>query len=321
MTLAKRRLGRRLAGAGVAAALLVLGLQTPAFATSPTISSFSPTSGPAGCVVVITGMNFKDPMVTSVDIGGMPVSEFKVVSGKEIWATVAGDASGPIHVTNATATASSPTDFTNANPGGCSPAITLITPCNGSASGGTVVTIFGTNLLKSSGTTTTAPVGGDVRFAPYTETATHTGTQESPRLLTVVLPANADDGRIRVNTFNDIVGEGAVLGPSFFVPEPHCDPVAHSRSVTLHLVRSLVARGVVSDDQFTVCAASVPVKIQRRVAGEWMTVRTTTTSPAGSYEIRIPDKAGRYRATAPKFPSGSVLTPCYRVMSPVRTRI
>jgi hypothetical protein len=91
--------------------------------------------------------------------------------------------------------------------------------------------------------------------------------------------------------------------------------------VTLHLVRSLVARGVVSDDQFTVCAASIPVKIQRRVAGEWMTVRTITTSPTGSYEIRIPDKAGRYRATAPKFPSGSVFTPCYRVMSPVRTRI
>ena len=84
MTLAKRRLGRRLAGAGVAAASLMLGLEAPAFATSPTISSFSPTSGPTGCVVVITGTNFKDPIVTSVDIGGTPVSEFKVVSGKEI---------------------------------------------------------------------------------------------------------------------------------------------------------------------------------------------------------------------------------------------
>lgn len=302
----------------VLVALLVLGSETPAFAALPTISSFSPTSGPTGCVVVIKGTNFKDPVVTSVDIGGTPVSEFKVVSGKEIWATVAGDASGTIHVANASATASSPTDFTNANPGDCSPTITLITPCSGQA--GTLVAIFGTNLLTSSGTTTTAPVGGDVRFAPYTETATHTGTQESPRLLIVVVPASADDGRIRVSTFNDIVGEGAVLGASFFVPEPHCDLVPHSRSVTLHLVRSLVARGVVSDNAFTVCAASVPVKIQRRVAGEWTTVRTTTTSPTGSYRRRIPDKAGRYQATAPKFPSGSVITPCFRVISPVRTR-
>jgi hypothetical protein len=323
MTLAKRRLGRRLAGAGVAAASLVLGLEAPAFATPPTISSFSPTSGPAGCVVVITGTNFKDPIVTSVDIGGTPVSEFKVVSGTEIWATVAGDASGPIHVTNTSATASSPTDFTNANPGGCSPTITFITPCGGWA--GVVVAIIGTNLLKSSGTTTTAPIGADVRLAPYTETATHTGPPESPRLLRVVVPAgDADDGRIQVSTFNDVLGEGAVLSPlHFIVPPPDFDcswvfdPV--SRSVTLRLVRSLAVGVVSPDDEFTVCAASVPVKIQRRVAGEWETVRTTTTSPTGSYEIRIPDKAGRYRATAPKFPSG-VLTPCARVISPVRTR-
>jgi hypothetical protein len=131
----KRHLGLRVAAVAVVSALVVLGLQTPASATSPTISSFSPTSGPAGCVVVITGTNFMDPMVTSVDIGGTPLSEFKVVSGKEIWATVAGDASGTIHVTNASATASSPTDFTNASPGGCSPTITFSTPCNGWAGG------------------------------------------------------------------------------------------------------------------------------------------------------------------------------------------
>ena len=117
MALFKRPLGLRVAAVAFVASLVVLGLETPASATSPTISSFSPTSGPAGCVVVITGTNFKDPIVTSVDIGGTPVSEFKVVSGNEIWATVAGDASGTIHVANASATASSPTDFTNANPG------------------------------------------------------------------------------------------------------------------------------------------------------------------------------------------------------------
>jgi hypothetical protein len=70
----KRYVGLRVAAVTSAASLLVLGLQAPALAASPTISSFSPTSGPAGCVVVIAGTNFKDPMVTSVDIGGAPVS-------------------------------------------------------------------------------------------------------------------------------------------------------------------------------------------------------------------------------------------------------
>src|ERR687897_2693027 len=148
MAFFKRRLGLRVAVVAFIGSLLVLGLQDPASATSPTITSFSPTSGPEGCVVVITGTNFKDPIVTSVDIGGTPVSAFKVVSGKEIWATVAGDASGTIHVTSASATASSPSDFTNANPGGCSPTITFFSPCGGAAGWGTVGAVIGTKLLQ-----------------------------------------------------------------------------------------------------------------------------------------------------------------------------
>jgi hypothetical protein len=327
MALFKRHLGLRVEAVAVVSALVVLGLETPASVAPPTISSFSPTSGPAGCVVVITGTNFKNPIVTSVDIGGMPVSAFKVLSGTEIWATVAGDASGRIHVANPSATASSQSDFTNANPGGCSPTITFITPCGGPA--GTVVAIIGSNLLKSSGTATTVPVGGDVRFAPYADAATHTGTPESPRQLIVVVPADAVDGRIRVSTFNDIVGEGAVLSTLFEVPPPEfdCSVFGISRSVTLRAVRSLVARGAVSaDNGYTACAASVPVKIQRRVAGEWKTVRTTTTSPTGSYKRRIPDNAGRYRTMAPRIfrwpslPTGFGPPACLRGISPVRTR-
>jgi hypothetical protein len=188
-----------------------------------------------------------------------------------------------------------------------------------------VVTIIGTNLLRSSGTATSPPIGGDVRFAPYAETATHTEISESPRQLSVVVPSGVDDGRIRVSTFNDIVGEGAMLSTFFPVPPPEFDCVGPetSRSVTLRVVRSLVARGAVSaDNGFTACEAGVPVKIQRRVAGEWKTVRTTTTSPTGSYRRRLPDEAGRYRATAPKiFVSDGLVPPsCLWAVSAVQTR-
>ena len=163
-----------------------------------------------------------------------------------------------------------------------------------------------------------------MRFAPYSVTAVHTGTPETPKQLIVVVPADVADGRIQVSTFNDIVGEGAVLSELFIVPPPEVDCAGPetSRSVTLRGVRSLVARGTVSaDNGFTACAASVPVKIQRRVAGEWNTVRTTTTSPTGSYKRRIPDKPGRYRATAPKVPFGFNPNSCLRAISPtVRTR-
>jgi IPT/TIG domain len=321
MAFFKRPLGLRVAAVAVVS-LLVLGLQTPASATSPTISSFSPTSGPAGCVVVITGTNFKDPIVTSVDIGGTPVSAFMVVSGTEIWATVAGDASGTIHVTNASETASGATDFTNATPGGCSPTITLITPCSGPAA--TVVTIIGANLLKSSGTATSPAVGGTVRFAPYTATATHTGAPETPQQLSVLVPSDAADGPIRVSTFNDVVGEGAVLsGTAFQVPPPDvaCAGADHARSITLRLRRHLVAQGRVSsveDPPFPDCVASVPVKIQRRISGRWRTVGKTTTTDTGVYKKRIKDRAGKYRSVAPPINQYTYL--CFRTVSPVRTR-
>jgi hypothetical protein len=320
MTPLKRHLGRRAVGVGVAAALVVLGLETPAFAVLPTITSFSPTSGPAGCVVEIIGTNFDNPDVSSVDIGGTPVTAFKIVSATKI-ATVAGTTSGTIHVTNADGTANSPTDFTNTNPGACSPTITSFTPCAGTA--GTTVVITGMNLLKDSGTTTTAAVGGDVRFAPYTATATHTGTPETPTQLSVLAPSDVADGPIRVSTFNEVGGEGAVLSATaFMVPPPDvhpCGPVAeHPRSVTLHLRRHLVARGEVSvGDGFTDCAASVPVKVQHRVSGQWRTVGRATTTDTGAYKKRIRDRAGKYRSVAPKFFN---LFPdlCFRAVSPVR---
>jgi hypothetical protein len=315
----KRHLGRRVAAVGVAAALVVLSLETPAFAVRPTITSFSPTSGPAGCVVVITGTDFDNPDVSSVDIGGTPVTAFKIVSATTIWATVAGTTSGTIHVTNSSGTANSPTDFTNTNPGACSPTITSFVPCGGAA--GTTVTITGENLLKDSGTTTTAAVGGDVRFAPYTAPATHTvPVNETPTTLSVLVPTGATDGPIRVSTFNDVVGEGAVLSAAtFIVPPPDitCAPVAHVRSITLSLRRHLIARGKLSvGDGFTGCAASVPVKIQRRVSGDWKTVGSTTTTDTGAYKKRIKDRPGKYRSVARKINQFTDF--CLRAVSPIR---
>jgi hypothetical protein len=318
MNLPKRNLVRRLVGVGVAAAWIVVGVETPASALPPTITSFSPTSGPAGCVVVIKGTNFDNPVVSSVDIGGTPVTAFKIVSATTIWATVAGATSGPIHVTNASDTASSASDFTNTNPGACSPTIGSVTPCSGSA--GTTVVIAGTNLLKDSGTTPTPAVGGDVRFAPYAATATHSGAPETPTQLSVVVPSDAADGPIRVSTFNDVVGEGAVLSAiAFQVPPPDvtCAPADHARSITLRLRKHLVARGKVRvGDGFTDCAARLPVKVQRRVSGRWRTVGRTTTTDTGAYKKRISDRPGRYRSVAPKINQFTDL--CFRAVSPVR---
>jgi hypothetical protein len=390
MTLFKRHIGRRVAGVGVAAALIMLGLEAPAFAVAPTITSFTPTSGPAatatanGCVVTITGTNFTNPNVTDVDFNGTAAAAFTIVSGTEIRAEVdTGTTTGPIHVDNGVVAASS-TNFTIASPGTCAPTITSFTPTCGSV--GTSVTITGTNLFD------TVTDEGTVKFNGTT--AAITGGA-SPTQISAVVPVGATTGKITVTTgvatgtsatdftvasscvtittftptsgpvgtvvtitgtgftgatavsFNNVnattftvnatgtqitatVPTGATTGKiKVTAPAGTATSTAdftvtvitvHSRSITLALRKHLVARGKVSvGDGFTACAATVPVKIQRRVSGHWKTVGSTTTTSTGAYKKRIPNKHGKYRARATRVAMNSGADVCKRATSPVRT--
>jgi subtilisin-like proprotein convertase family protein len=77
---------------------------------APTITSFTPTSGPPGTSVTITGTNLTG--ATSVTFGGA-LATFTVDSATQITATVPSNAvTGPIAVTTAGGTATSSTSFT-----------------------------------------------------------------------------------------------------------------------------------------------------------------------------------------------------------------
>jgi hypothetical protein len=326
MNLLRRHIARRVAGVGVGVALLVLGLEAPAFAVLGPIT-FTPTSGPDGCVIVITGTDFLGPDVDVVEVGGV-AADFAIQSDTEIWAEVPTLGTGFVTVEK-TATGesvSSATQFTNTEPaaGTCAPTITSFAPTCGLV--GTTVTITGTNLIQPLGVNTFE--GADVEFSPFTGTpptdgvdATHTGAAETPTTLTVLVPTGAADGPISVATAVSEVFSATdfdvVTDPATCVAPPG---VTHARSITLSLRKHLVARGRVSsteDPAFTECVASVPVKIQRRRAGGWRTVGKTTTTDTGAYKRRIKDRPGRYRALAPKvtLTAGDI---CTRAVSPVR---
>ena len=75
------------------------------------ITSFSPTGGPVGTSVVITGTNFAD--ATSVTFNNVLATTFTVNSASQITATVpSGAMTGKITVTTPGGTATSATDFT-----------------------------------------------------------------------------------------------------------------------------------------------------------------------------------------------------------------
>ena len=79
--------------------------------TGPTISSFSPVSGPAGTIVTITGTGFSG--ATGVNFAGVAASSFTVVSDTQITATVPSAAiTGAISVTTGSGTGVSTGSFT-----------------------------------------------------------------------------------------------------------------------------------------------------------------------------------------------------------------
>src|SRR6266498_94859 len=243
---------------------------------APTISSFSPSSGPVGTQVTINGSNFVN--VSKVTFSNVSAS-FTVNSSTKITATVpSGATDGRIRVTTPGGTATSSASFNVTTPP--KPTISSFSPSSGPV--GSSVTINGTNF-SGSGFTTTA-----VKFNNVSSSfAVNSSTK-----ITATVPSGATTGRISVTT----AGGTATSAANFTVTG-----LTHSRSVSLQLRRHLRASGfVIVGDGFSSCATNVPVKIQRRrfSGGHWRTVALISTDSSGFYSAHLANRPGRYRARA-----------------------
>jgi hypothetical protein len=290
---------RRRAGE-ISATFLLIGILVAlpgadaAFAAAPTISSFSPTSGPVGTSVTIHGNNFSGPDVASVTFNSASAT-FTIDNAQRITATVpAGATTGPIALTSPDGTATSSTNFTVTGAG--APTITSFNPTSGPV--GTSVRINGTNFTGATA------VSFDNMNAPGFA-VNGAGTR-----ITVAVPTGATTGPIRVTTPSGT----ATSSTNFTVTVV----VVHPRAITLSLVRHLVARGTVTaTDGFVACTSNVGVKIQRRRAdGSWRTVGTDQTNDLGGYRERIPDRVGLYRAVAVRESLNAGADICARDRSP-----
>lgn len=146
---------------------------------APTVSSFTPTTGPAGTSVIINGTNFQ--FVTNVRFNGLD-AVYTVNSVTSITAIVPnGATTGAISVVNGSGTGASSTNYTVIQ----LPTITGFTPTSGGV--GTVVAITGTNFTGATA----------VRF--NTTNAT-TFTVVNAGLINATVPSGATTGTIRVTT-------------------------------------------------------------------------------------------------------------------------
>ncbi len=126
-------------------------------APAPTLVSITPTSGPTsgGTSITLTGTAFTPG--TTVTIGGVAATSVNVVNATTLTAITPAYVSGPlvetVVVNNGVATASLLNAFTYI---ASAPTITAIVPTSGTSSGGTSVTISGSNFIPG----TTVTIGG-----------------------------------------------------------------------------------------------------------------------------------------------------------------
>jgi hypothetical protein len=347
MSLKKRYIRGRVAALVALSALFVLGLEAPAFAVGPTTTAVSPTSGPDGCVVQITGSGYSSSTGAQTHVffaaapgttGGTEATTKTIISDTEIWATSPDLTAGNeyvIRVDNLLGTGipSTATFLNTTGAGACAPTITSFTPTCGVR--GDVVKITGTNLLASGDGT-----GGVVEFAPYDTSVTPPNgldaTPTNPDIsdfttLQVTAPGSSTtplaDGPIAVTTFAASAGGRVVSTTLFQTPPPDCVPAGgttHARSVSFKIKSTGKASGKVSsteDPAFSDCVAAVPVKIQRKTSSGWKTVGKTTTSDTGSYAKKVKNPKGKqkFRALAPKVSLGDPVTDvCSKAKSAVR---
>lgn len=112
---------------------------------APVITSFSPTSGPVGAMVTISGNGFFGATAASFNT---VAANFNVVSNSQILAQVPdGAASGPIRVITPDGAAVSSVNFTVTSTPAPIPLVSNFTPASGAV--GTVVTISGENFTEA----------------------------------------------------------------------------------------------------------------------------------------------------------------------------
>jgi uncharacterized repeat protein (TIGR03803 family) len=148
------------------------------FKVTPAISSISPSSGPIGTVVTVTGTGLTQ--TTKVTIGGVKATTFTVKSDSSVTVTIpTACKTGKITVTTNGGSATSSSTFN------VTPTITSFTPTSGKV--GTSVVITGTGLTQA----TKVTFGG---------VAATTFTVNSDTQLTTTVPTGAVTGTIAITT-------------------------------------------------------------------------------------------------------------------------
>ena len=285
MTLFERHMGRRVAAVGVAVALLVLGLATPAYAAIPTVSAVTPANAALGCEVTVTGTNFQTVAnggpASNVAFGSDNGTGLTIDADTQLEVTIpagAGIGVNNVVVTNTTGDSTPAFGYSTTAAATC-PLAPTPSPTSGIV--GSTVTISGTFNATVTG----------VRFNTSTLV---TPTNATTTSATAVVPAGATTGPIHVYTVAGQKTGGTftvnpVPAPTISSFTPIFGPVGTSVTITgtnfsgtvsgANFTTSAVKFNTTSATSFTVNSAT---QITATVPTGATTGKISVTTPGGT---------------------------------------
>lgn len=268
--------------------------------SAPTISRINPTSGPTsgGTTVIITGTNLASP--SAVTFGG---SSATIVSSSatSISVTAPANAAGTVRVavTTGAGTSTQAVNFTYVTVS--APTITSLSPTSGPPSGGTTVTINGTNLLYTTGVS----FGGNAAssFAVLSNTQVSAiAPAGTPGATTVTVTNSAGTSGTLPYTYT------GTAAPSVSSVSPSSGPAAGGNTVSIggsgFTYATAVTFGSTAATSFTVVSSSVISAVVPPGPSAGGAVSVLVTGPGGT------SAAGTtYTYTAAPTPTITALTP------------
>ncbi|MGK5056656.1 IPT/TIG domain-containing protein [Janthinobacterium sp. LB2P49] len=266
------------------------------YVAAPTVSSISPTSGPAagGTSVTITGANLTG--ASAVRFGGGNASGFIVNSATQITAT-APAGTGTVDITVITAGGTSATGAADQFTYVAAPTVSSISPAAGLATGGAIVSITGSNLTGATA----------VRFGASNAASF---TVSSATQITATAPAGTGTVDVRVTTGGGTSATSGADQFTYVVPPTISVAPSVLPAITASTVynQTISASGGVTPYSFAITSGTLPAGLT--LAANGVLSGTPTAAGAYSFTVTATDSSaspGPY--TASRAYSGTVAAP------------
>ena len=244
---------------------------------TPSVTAVSPAAGPiaGGTVVTVTGSNFTGASV--VDFGSNPATAYTVNSATQITATSPAGSASMVDITVTTPSGTSATSSADQYTYEGGPSLTALSPVAGPPSGGTTVTITGSNFTGASA----VDFGPSPASAYTVNSATQiTATSPTESASTVHVVITTPVGTSALGVADEFSFESV---PTVTTVTPAAGPLTGGTSVT---ITGTAFTGVTGVDFGSVPATSYSVTSSTEIAA------TAPAGASGTADVEVTNSAG-----------------------------